>query len=339
MPATFITPEQTPCEAAPRSRRPALELTRISKTFTIKKGVLASRQTLKAVSDVSLTLHAGEILGLVGESGSGKSTLGRIASGLLLPDSGEESGVTLFGKPVTGPGKQPIQMIFQDSSSALNPRRSIGWSVREPLDVAGEIASLAERKAKVAAMLDLVGLSADQAARYPHEFSGGQRQRIVVARALIQNPEVIICDEPVSSLDASVQAQVLNLLLDLKEQFQLSYLFISHDLGVVGHLSDRVAVMYLGRIVELAPVGELFQSPVHPYTQALLSSQPGSSFRLARTGNKVELSGDPPSPINLPSGCPLHPRCPFAMPVCREHLPPLQPVSGGDHLAACHLCA
>ena len=320
-------------QATPPENQAALELKNISKAFTIKKGVLGSRATLKAVSEVSLALNKGEILGLVGESGSGKSTLGRIAAGLLQPDSGT---VSLFGKPVNGPGGQPIQMIFQDSSSALNPRRSIGWSVREPLDVAGEIASLAERKARVEAMLELVGLTPDQAARYPHEFSGGQRQRIVVARALIQNPEVIICDEPVSSLDASVQAQVLNLLLDLKDQFGLSYLFISHDLGVVGHMSGRVAVMYLGRLVELAAVRDLFSRPAHPYTQALLSSQPGSEFRLARTGKKVELRGDPPSPVNLPSGCALHPRCPFAMPVCREILPELNALEG-QHLAACHL--
>ncbi|MBQ4133869.1 MAG: ABC transporter ATP-binding protein, partial [Desulfovibrionaceae bacterium] len=191
----------------------------------------------------------------------------------------------------------------------------------------------AERKEKVNRMLELVGLTPEQARRFPHEFSGGQRQRVVVARALIRNPEIVICDEPVSSLDASVQAQVLNLLLELKEKFSLSYLFISHDLSVVGHMSDRVAVMYLGRIVELAETEELFAYPAHPYTQALLAAQPGQSSRNAQ----AELTGDPPSPLNLPSGCPLHPRCPFAMPVCRTRLPELKPLNNKAHLAACHL--
>ncbi len=316
---------------APDIHAPILKLENITKTFTVKKGAFAHKSTLKAVSDVSLTLHKGEILGLVGESGSGKSTLGRIAAGLLQADSGR---VLLHGSPVTRPGEFPIQMIFQDSSSALNPRRSIGWSIREPLDVEAKIKQVKERRQKVEKMLDLVGLTPEHAERFPHEFSGGQRQRIAVARALIKRPEVVICDEPVSSLDASVQAQVLNLLMDLQDRFRLAYLFISHDLGVVGHISDRVAVMYLGRIVEIAPVNELFINPAHPYTKALLSAQPGAN---AEKYGQVELLGDPPSPVNLPCGCALHPRCPFAMPVCKEVLPELKIVSGPSHLAACHL--
>lgn len=309
----------------------------ISKTFAVKKGVLANQGLLRAVSDASLTLYKGETLGLVGESGSGKSTLGRIAAGLLEPDSGE---VLLRDKRIVRPGEQPVQMIFQDSSSALNPRHSIGWSVREPLDIAESNLPLSIRKKKVEHILRLVGLMPDQAARFPHEFSGGQRQRVVVARALICNPEIVVCDEPVSSLDASVQAQVLNLLLDLKEQFALSYLFISHDLGVVGHMSDRIAVMYLGRIVELSDTEELFAQPAHPYTQALLASQPGlPADGQAGTIKRAELLGDPPSPLNLPAGCALHPRCPFVMPICREKVPELKPVAGTTaHLAACHLC-
>ena len=316
---------------APENNAPILQLEHITKTFMVKKGLFAQKNALKAVSDVSLTLHKGEVLGLVGESGSGKSTLGRIAAGLLQADSGK---VLMHGSPVTGPGQFPIQMIFQDSSSALNPRRSIGWSIREPLDVEAGVKPLEERRQKVEKMLDMVGLAPEHAERFPHEFSGGQRQRIVVARALIKKPEVVICDEPVSSLDASVQAQVLNLLMDLQDRFRLAYLFISHDLGVVGHISDRVAVMYLGRIVELAPVTELFKNPAHPYTKALLSAQPGANVEKC---GQVELMGDPPSPVNLPCGCALHPRCPFAMPVCKEVLPELKPVSGPGHLAACHL--
>ena len=315
----------------------ALVLQNISKTFAVKKGVLAQQGLLKAVSDASLILYKGETLGLVGESGSGKSTLGRIAAGLLEPDSGE---VRLHGKRIVRPGEQPVQMIFQDSSSALNPRHSIGWSVREPLDVAENNLPLSKRKEKVEQILRLVGLTPDQAGRFPHEFSGGQRQRVVVARALICNPEIVVCDEPVSSLDASVQAQVLNLLLDLKEQFALSYMFISHDLGVVGHMSDRIAVMYLGRIVELSATEELFAQPAHPYTQALLASQPGlAADGQSCAGKRAELIGDPPSPLNLPVGCALHPRCPFVMPICREKRPELKPVAGTTaHMAACHLC-
>ena len=316
---------------APENNAPILQLEHITKTFMVKKGLFAQKNALKAVSDVSLTLHKGEVLGLVGESGSGKSTLGRIAAGLLQADSGK---VLMHGSPVTGPGQFPIQMIFQDSSSALNPRRSIGWSIREPLDVEAGAKPLEERRQEVEKMLDLVGLAPEHAERFPHEFSGGQRQRIAVARALIKKPEVVICDEPVSSLDASVQAQVLNLLMDLQNRFRLTYLFISHDLGVVGHISDRVAVMYLGRIVELAPVTGLFKNPAHPYTKALLSAQPGANVEKC---GQVELLGDPPSPVNLPCGCALHPRCPFAMPVCKEVLPELKPVSGPGHLAACHL--
>ena len=327
----------------------ALHLENISKTFQVRRGFLSAQSLLRAVSDVSLSLGASETLGIVGESGCGKSTLGRIACGLMVPDSGR---VLVQGEPLLGPGKQKIQMIFQDSGSALNPRRSIGASVREPLDIAASQAgkesgqtqqklSLAERKERAELMLDLVGLSKQQGSLFPHEFSGGQRQRIVVARALVQNPHVVVCDEPVSSLDASVQAQVLNLLKDLQEKFKLAYLFISHDLGVVGHMSDRVAVMYLGRVVELAKVLDIFSAPAHPYTQALLSSQPGSIFA-ASSGSgtaavKVKLVGDPPSPVNLPQGCALHPRCPFAMPICREVLPQLKTVAGKEHLAACHL--
>lgn len=334
-----------------KDKQPLLAINNISKSFNVRTGVLSSAARLQALSEVCLELWPGETLGLVGESGCGKSTLARIAAGLLPPDSGE---IRLKGQKVERAGAQPVQMIFQDSSSALNPRRSIGASVREPLDIGQPHLPLAQRKEEALRMLELVGLRAEQAGLFPHEFSGGQRQRVVAARALVCKPEVVVCDEPVASLDASVQAQVLNLLQDLQEKFNLSYLFISHDLDVVGHMSDRVAVMYLGRVVELAQVAELLSAPAHPYTKALLCARPGEG-RQYKSGLKnerqvasssagqraiqgwVELAGDLPSPLHMPAGCSLHPRCPFAMPVCKERRPDLRPVSGSTHLAACFL--
>ncbi|MDR3043397.1 MAG: ATP-binding cassette domain-containing protein [Desulfovibrio sp.] len=312
---------------------------------------------LRAVDGVSLTLDRGRTLGLVGESGCGKSTLARMVVGLLPPSAGQVlldgrlfagtgSDATNGGAASSGSGPgsasgpsisraeaaQLVQMVFQDPFSSLNPRRTVGASIGEALAVAGVPG--AERRAKVADMLQLVGLRAEHADRYPHEFSGGQRQRVAVARALITHPALVVCDEPVSSLDASVQAQVLNLLRELQEHMGLAYLFISHDLGVVGHMSDHVAVMYLGKVVEEAPRDVLFAAPAHPYTRALLASVPVRDP--SRRTEHPALSGDLPSPIAPPPGCPFHPRCPQVMDVCRRQVPGWHAVAEGQH-ARCHL--
>lgn len=314
--------------------RPLLELHDIQVRFRVRKGFMAPAQIIRAVNGVSLTLHKGETLGLVGESGCGKSTLAKIAAGLISPDSGniilhEDSGTP---RAMTGIVPGAIQMVFQDPFSSLNPRLTIGTSIREPLDVMGGL-SKNERNKRVHEVLSLVGLRPEHANRYPHQFSGGQRQRIVIARALVRRPKIIICDEPVSALDASVQAQVLNLLKDLQSSFGLAMLFISHDLGVVGHMSDRVAVMYLGRIVEIADTRELFSNPAHPYTKVLLDAVPTG---IPGTRGKAAISGDPPSPLNPPLGCAFHPRCPYADNVCGSDAPSLYPIETRHDVACFH---
>lgn len=327
---------------AAQDAAPLLELRQVSRVFTVRQGLLAPQARLRAVDSVDLMLHSGEPLGLVGESGCGKSTLGRMAVGLLAPSSGE---VLLQGQPLDegqstpapgDPSAHPMrgrmQMIFQDPFSSLNPRLSIGLSIAEPLTVRGVPKHL--RREAVDEMLRLVGLSPEQASRYPHEFSGGQRQRIAVARALITRPQVIVCDEPVSALDASVQAQVLNLLREVQERFRPAYLFISHDLAVVGFLCSRIAVMYLGKIVEEALRDDLFDRPAHPYTQALLAAVP--SHDPARRTAPVPLGGELPSPLNPPAGCAFHPRCPKAMDICRAAAPPWVELRPG-HRVRCHL--
>ena len=317
-------------QSNPPNAPPLLELRGISRYFQVRQGLWGTTKRLWAVADFSLSLLAGETLGLVGESGCGKSTVAKIAAGLLAPSAGE---VLVRGEPLGAgqAGQLAVHMVFQDPFSSLNPRLTIGRSIREPLDIEGSLA-LAQREARVAEMLHLVGLLPEHAGRYPHEFSGGQRQRVVVARALLGRPKLVICDEPVSSLDASVQAQTLNLLKNLQERFDPAYLFISHDLSVVGHMSDRIAVMYLGRMVELSPAQDLFNAPLHPYTQALLAAIPGVAGREA-----VSVKGDPASPLNLPPGCAFHPRCPKAMPCCQTQRPELLPVHG--RLTACWLYA
>jgi peptide/nickel transport system ATP-binding protein len=315
---------------------PLLQVRGLSKSFDVGGGIRA-RARLQAVIDVDLELGAGETLGLVGESGCGKSTLARLILRLIEPDSGE---IRFEGRDVRAVSRSELralrrrmQIVFQDPFASLNPRMTVGEIVGEGLRV-HHLASGAELDKRVAELLETVGLSPDQAARYPHEFSGGQRQRIGIARALALEPRLVVADEPVSSLDVSIQAQILNLLLELQQRFGLAYLFISHDLRVVRHLSRRVAVMYLGRIVESAPAERMYERPQHPYTQALLSAvpvpEPGSGRR------RIALVGDVPSPLDPPPGCPFHPRCPKAIERCSIERPLLREVAP-NHFAACHL--
>lgn len=316
-----------------------LELKRVSREFAVRRGFFDPRPaSVKAVNEVSFQLSAGETLGLVGESGCGKSTLARMAVGLLSPSSGE---VLLSGRPIGewSPLERAsrIQMIFQDPFSSLDPRQSVGASIAEPLRLAAQAAgrplSRAEWREKVQDILGHVGLQPEHIDRYPHEFSGGQRQRVAVARAIVARPGAVVCDEPVSALDASVQAQVLNLLKDMQQNMGLGYLFISHDLGVIGFMSDRVAVMYLGRVVELAAREELFEGAAHPYTEALLAAAPVRDPQARR--ERPALSGELPSPLDPPVGCAFHPRCPYARDICSREEPPLAERSAG-HLARCH---
>ncbi len=316
-----------------------LELKGVSRNFAVRRGMFDPRPaSVKAVNDANLALMPGETLGLVGESGCGKSTLARMAVGLLAPSSGE---ILLSGRrlmdwtPLERASR--IQMVFQDPFSSLDPRQTVGASIAEPLMLtsraSGKTLSRQELRDSVCEILAKVGLQAGHFDRYPHEFSGGQRQRVAVARALIAHPDILVCDEPVSALDASVQAQALNLLKDMQESMGLSYLFISHDLGVIGFMSDRVAVMYLGRIVEQASGTELFAHAAHPYTAALLAAAP--SRDPSRRGERKPLAGEMPSPLSPPPGCAFHPRCPHAKPLCREAEPPLTEVGPG-HTVRCH---
>ncbi len=317
---------------------PLLDFRHVSRFFTVRQGVLGRvRGEVRAVDDVSLAVRRGETLGLVGESGCGKSTLARMAVRLLPPSGGD---ILFDGESVLASVKgrddawysHRLQMVFQDPFSSLNPRLKIGVSVGEPLAAGGMGAK--ERRERVGDMLRRVGLQPEHAARYPHEFSGGQRQRVAIARALVTRPELVVCDEAVSALDASVQAQVLNLLKEVQADFGLTYLFISHDLSVVGYMSDRVAVMYLGRIVEQADRDALFREAAHPYTKALLAAAPVHDPERRRA--RAFLPGELPSPFSPPSGCAFHPRCPQAMPRCREEAPELREIAPG-HLASCHL--
>ena len=314
-----------------------LKASNIKKFFPIKKGFfLKTVGQVKAVDDVSLEVKKGETLGLVGESGCGKSTLGRTLIRLYEPTSGEiEFEQKNFLKLSGGQLRQlrkDIQMIFQDPYASLDPRMTVGQILRQPFDI-HNVGSSAERTARVKELLELVGLKASHVNRYPHEFSGGQRQRICIARAIALNPKLIICDEPVSALDVSIQAQILNLLKDLQEKLGLTYVFISHDLSVIEYFCDRVAVMYLGKIVEIGSREEIFNNPKHPYTQALLSAIPRVGE--GKKQMKKSLSGEVPSPINPPSGCTFHPRCQFCMPECSQKTPTL--VGSPKQMAACWL--
>lgn len=324
--------------AGPAASPPLLELRNLVKHFPVHKGLFSRVVSrVHAVDDVSFSIRAGETLGLVGESGCGKSTAGRTVLGLTPPTSGE---VYLEGRRIDTlrprqmrEVRRKMQVIFQDPYSSLNARMTVGDIVAEPLVNFG-LANSAERRKRVLELLDHVGLPQNAVERYPSEFSGGQRQRIGIARALAPRPSVIICDEPVSALDVSVQAQVINLLEDLQEEFGISYLFIAHDLAVVEHISHRVGVMYLGKIVEMAEKRSLFAAPQHPYTEALLSAVPRPDPE--RPSERIVLKGDVPSPLSPPAGCRFHTRCPYAFERCRVEEPLLREVGPG-HLAACHL--
>jgi oligopeptide/dipeptide ABC transporter ATP-binding protein len=318
---------------------PLLELRDVTKHFRRTRGVLGrGGDVVHAVDSVSFTVEAGETLGLVGESGCGKSTLGRCIVRLHKPTSGE---VLFDGNEITRVGgrtlrnvRRDVQMVFQDPYASLNPRHRIGRIVGGPMRVHG-MGSGAEIRGRVSELLELVGLNAEHIGRYPHEFSGGQRQRIGVARALAVRPRLVICDEPVSALDVSIQAQVINLLDDLQDEFGLTYVFIAHDLAVVRHVSDRIAVMYLGKLVELSTAEALYSQPIHPYTEALLSAVPVPDPRQRTSRGRIVLSGEVPSPISPPSGCRFHPRCRYATAVCAREEPPLTEHKPG-RFAACH---
>jgi len=315
---------------------PLIEVKNLKQYFPISTGLFRSRP-LKAVDDISFNIRRGETLGLVGESGCGKTTVGRTILHLYKPTAGE---IWYNGKRIASPEdvhqfRKKATMVFQDPYSSLNPRMTVADIIGEPLDVHKLYASQEERQTRILELMGHVGLNSEHAARYAHEFSGGQRQRIGIARALAVNPDFIVCDEPVSALDVSIQAQVINMFDELQEKLGLTYLFIAHDLLVVRHISDRIAVMYLGRMVELADAEEVYHHPLHPYSQSLLSAVPVPDPKIARANKRIMLSGDIPSPLNAPSGCPFRTRCPHAKEVCAGEMPPFNEVKPG-HFVACH---
>ncbi|MBQ2854327.1 MAG: ATP-binding cassette domain-containing protein [Oscillospiraceae bacterium] len=319
-----------------RNETPLIEVRNLKEHFPIQVSGLKTKP-LKAVDGVSFSIKRGETLGLVGESGCGKTTVGRTILNLYKPTSGE---IIYDGKPIKTAAdikefRKKATMVFQDPYSSLNPRMTVADIIGEPLDVHKLYKTKEERQARILELMDYVGLNSEHAARYAHEFSGGQRQRIGIARALAVNPEFIVCDEPVSALDVSIQAQVINMFQELQEKLGLTYLFIAHDLLVVRHISDRIAVMYLGKMVELADADEIYDHPMHPYSKSLLSSVPVPDPNIARANKRIILEGDIPSPLNAPSGCPFRTRCRYATDVCAQSMPEFKEVKPG-HFCACH---
>ncbi|NGM13908.1 dipeptide ABC transporter ATP-binding protein [Verrucosispora sp. WMMA2044] len=319
-----------------------LETRDLVKHFPLTRGIVFKKQygAVQAVDGVNLQLRRGETLGVVGESGCGKSTLARLLVGLETPTSGDlfvqGKNMSKVSAEERRRGRRNIQLVMQDPYTSLNPRMTVGDIVGEPFEVHPDVLPKARRRAKVQELLDLVGLNPDHITRYPHQFSGGQRQRIGIARALALNPEIILCDEPVSALDVSIQAQVINLLEKLQKELGLSYIFIAHDLSVVRHIADRVAVMYLGKIIEIGTEDEIYDNPTHPYTQALLSAVPVPDPRLRGHRDQIVLTGDVPSPANPPSGCRFRTRCWKAQDVCAEQQPLLEIRDKSGHPSACH---
>ena len=320
-----------------------LEIKDLKKHFNVKKAGFNKKQTVKAVDGVTLDIYKGETLGLVGESGCGKTTLGRTIIRLYEPTSGT---IIYDGKPIYDsekkiaekmlPYRRKMQIIFQDPSASLDPRMTVGEIVGEALDIHKLCPNKAERNARINELLEAVGLNTEHSNRFPHEFSGGQQQRIGIARALAVEPEFIVCDEPISALDVSIQSQVVNMLEDLQDDLGLTYLFIAHDISVVRHISNRIGVMYLGNVVELAESYELYKNPIHPYTKTLMSAVPIPDPLVTRARERLILEGDIPSPINPPSGCKFHTRCPYATERCKEEVPAFRDYGSG-HYAACHL--
>ncbi len=319
-----------------RNNQPLLEVKDLKQHFTINMGLFKSKP-LKAVDGVSFSIRKGETLGLVGESGCGKTTVGRTILHLYKPTSGEVwyNGKRIATKEDINEFRKKATMVFQDPYSSLNPRMTVSDIIGEPLDVHKLYSSKEERRERILELMGHVGLNSEHASRYAHEFSGGQRQRIGIARALAVNPDFIVCDEPVSALDVSIQAQVINMFDELQEKLGLTYLFIAHDLLVVRHISDRIAVMYLGKMVELADAEEIYNHPLHPYSKSLLSAVPIPDPKIARANQRIMLTGDIPSPLNAPSGCPFRTRCPHATKLCAESMPEFREVSSG-HFVACH---